>query len=100
MKAKLNIINKGEKMKTKTEPIKTELQKLDYKDIVSVSRTLELPDKIVTSVKFTDGTETKVALDSEDDFDDKEKAVMWCLLEKCFKSKRGLKRIINSVEDF
>ena len=33
-------------------------------------------------------------------FDDKEKAVMWCLLEKCFKSKRGLKRIINSVEDF
>lgn len=72
---------------------------LDYKDIVSISRTMELPDKIITAVKFADGTETKVVLNNLSDSDDKEKAIMWCLLKKCFSSKRGLERIIYAMED-
>lgn len=72
---------------------------LSYKDIVSISRTLELPNKVITSIKFIDGTETKVALNECSDKDDAEKAVMWCLLKKCFASKRGLEKIIYALED-
>lgn len=28
-----------------------------------------------------------------------EKAIMWCLLKKCFKSKRSLEKVIYSMED-
>lgn len=87
----VDIVIKGEE--------KDETKLLSYKDVVSISRILELPNKIITSVKFTDGTETRVALNSTSDADDAEKAVMWCLLKKCFASKRGLEKIVYALED-
>lgn len=73
---------------------------LSYKDIKSIGRIKILGDeKICTSVAFADGTETKVVLNKRDDYDDPEKAVMWCLLKKCFSSKRGLEKVIYAMED-
>lgn len=88
-------------IKTKEQYMKEKasLEKLSYKDVVSVSRTFIFPDKIETSVKFKDGTETKVVLNDCEDIDDKEKAIMWCLLKKTFSSKRGLEKIIYSLGD-
>lgn len=72
---------------------------INANDIVSVSRTIEFPKKVITSVKFSDGTETKATLNRTEDKDDPEKAIMWCLLKKCFSSKRGLEKIIYALED-
>lgn len=72
---------------------------LSYSDIKSISRTLFLPDRIQTTVVFNDGTSTSVVLNNNEDADDKEKAVMWCLLKKCFTSKRGLERVIYALEE-
>ena len=55
--------------------------------------------KIRTTVGFKDGTQTSVVLNDWEDEDDTEKAIMWCLLKKCFKSKRSLEKVIYSMED-
>lgn len=93
-----------EKNKFKMEPMarfgiepvikEKELYKLSYDDIVEVSRTEMYPERTLrTSVKFKDGTTTSVILKDGDE-EDREKAIMWCLLKKNFKSKTGLEKIL------
>ena len=93
-----------EKNKFKMEPMarfeiepvikEKELYKLSYDDIVEVSRTRMYPERTLrTSVKFKDGTTTSVILKDGDE-EDREKAIMWCLLKKNFKSKTGLENIL------
>lgn len=73
---------------------------LSDKDINKVAREIDVKTrKTSTRVYFNDGTETVVTLNDHDDFDDPEKAVMWCLLKKCFSSKRGLEKVIYSMEE-
>lgn len=84
---------------------KDELDKQVYKtlskeDVSFVGRTKDIATgKIRTTVGFKDGTQTSVVLNDWEDEDDTEKAIMWCLLKKCFKSKRSLERVIYSMED-
>lgn len=84
---------------------KNKCSKQDYKtfsrdDVTFVGRTRDITTgKIRTTVGFKDGTQTSVTLNEWEDTDDTEKAIMWCLLKKCFKSKRGLERVIYSMED-
>ena len=69
-------------------------------DISFVGRTKDIATgKIRTTVGFKDGTQTSVVLNDWEDEDDTEKAIMWCLLKKCFKSKRSLERVVYSMED-
>ena len=69
-------------------------------DISFVGRTKDIATgKIRTTVGFKDGTQTSVVLNDWEDEDDTEKAIMWCLLKKCFKSKRSLEKVIYSMED-
>lgn len=73
---------------------------LSKDDISFVGRTKDIATgKIRTTVGFKDGTQTSVVLNDWEDEDDTEKAIMWCLLKKCFKSKRSLERVIYSMED-
>lgn len=73
---------------------------LSKDDISFVGRTKDITTgKIRTTVGFKDGTQTSVVLNDWEDEDDTEKAIMWCLLKKCFKSKRSLERVIYSMED-
>ncbi len=73
---------------------------LSKDDIAFVGRTKDIStEKIRTTVGFKDGTQTSVVLNDWEDEDDVEKAIMWCLLKKCFKSKRSLERVIYSMED-
>jgi NAD+ synthase len=73
---------------------------LSKDDIAFVGRTRDIStEKIRTTVGFKDGTQTSVVLNDWEDEDDVEKAIMWCLLKKCFKSKRSLERVIYSMED-
>ena len=84
---------------------KDEFDKHVYKtlskdDVTFVGRTKDIATgKIRTTVGFKDGTQTSVVLNDWEDEDDTEKAIMWCLLKKCFKSKRSLERVIYSMED-
>lgn len=69
-------------------------------DVTFVGRTKDIQTrKIRTTVGFKDGTQTSVVLNEDEDEDDTEKAIMWCLLKKCFKSKRSLERVVYSMED-
>ena len=73
---------------------------LSKDDISFVGRTKDIATgKIRTTVGFKDGTQTSVVLNDWEDEDDTEKAIMWCLLKKCFKSKRSLEKVIYSMED-
>lgn len=73
---------------------------LSKEDVSFVGRTKDIATgKIRTTVGFKDGTQTSVVLNDWEDEDDTEKAIMWCLLKKCFKSKRSLERVIYSMED-
>ena len=73
---------------------------LSKDDISFVGRTKDITTgKIRTTVGFKDGTQTSVVLNDWEDEDDTEKAIMWCLLKKCFKSKRSLEKVIYSMED-
>ncbi|RHS62004.1 NAD(+) synthase [Ruminococcus sp. AM46-18] len=73
---------------------------LSKEDVSFVGRTKDIATgKIRTTVGFKDGTQTSVVLNEWEDEDDTEKAIMWCLLKKCFKSKRSLERVIYSMED-
>lgn len=73
---------------------------LSKDDISFVGRTKDIATgKIRTTVGFKDGTQTSVVLNNWEDEDDTEKAIMWCLLKKCFKSKRSLEKVIYSMED-
>lgn len=73
---------------------------LSKDDISFVGRTKDIATgKIRTTVGFKDGTQTSVVLNDWEDEDDTEKAIMWCLLKKCFKSKRSLERVVYSMED-
>lgn len=83
----------------KNESSKQKNNLLSKEDVIFVGRTVDIASgKIRTTVGFKDGTQTSVTLEDED-YDDVEKAIMWCLLKKCFKSKRGLERVIYSMED-
>lgn len=79
--------------------------KHDYKiftkeDVTFVGRTKDIKTgKIRTTVGFKDGTQTSAVLNEWEDTDDIEKAIMWCLLKKCFNSKRSLEKVIYSMED-
>lgn len=76
------------------------LNKLSSQDIESVGRNMNIQTgKIETKIKYKDGTETSVVLNEFDDCDDPEKAIMWCLLKKCFKSKRSLEKIVYALND-
>ena len=84
------------KNKTDKQVCKT----LSKDDITFVGRTKDIATgKIRTTVGFKDGTQTSVVLNDWEDEDDTEKAIMWCLLKKCFKSKRSLEKVIYSMED-
>ncbi len=73
---------------------------LSKEDVSFVGRTKDIATgKIRTTVGFKDGTQTSVVLNEWEDEDDTEKAIMWCLLKKCFKSKRSLEKVIYSMED-
>lgn len=73
---------------------------LSKDDISFIGRTKDIATgKIRTTVGFKDGTQTSVVLNDWEDEDDTEKAIMWCLLKKCFKSKRSLERVVYSMED-
>lgn len=73
---------------------------LSKEDVSFVGRTKDIATgKIRTTVGFKDGTQTSVVLNDWEDEDDTEKAIMWCLLKKCFKSKRSLEKVIYSMED-
>lgn len=77
------------KNKTDKQVCKT----LSKDDITFVGRTKDIATgKIRTTVGFKDGTQTSVVLNDWEDEDDTEKAIMWCLLKKCFKSKRSLEK--------
>ena len=90
---------------TALEPAQDDFDKRVYKilskdDISFVGRTKDIATgKIRTTVGFKDGTQTSVVLNNWEDEDDTEKAIMWCLLKKCFKSKRSLEKVIYSMED-
>ena len=76
------------------------LNKLSSQDIESVGRNINIQTgKIETKIKYKDGTETSVVLNEFDDYDDPEKAIMWCLLKKCFKSKRSLEKVIYALNN-
>lgn len=84
------------KNKTDKQVCKT----LSKDDITFVGRTKDIATgKIRTTVGFKDGTQASVVLNDWEDEDDTEKAIMWCLLKKCFKSKRSLEKVIYSMED-
>ena len=88
--------NKSDNM----EKLQIKFDKLTSHDITFVGRTKDIATgKIRTTVGFKDGTQTSVVLNDWEDEDDTEKAIMWCLLKKCFKSKRSLEKVIYSMED-